>query len=79
MRDLNNYSPIENGDFTGDTLKTNDEGKTSFLPTMYESIYSEEDGEYMGDDKWMMVNELQYPWEMEKSCYEFDISEEEEL
>lgn len=41
------------------------------------------DGDYCGDDTWMMShseedplwegNDHQYPWEMEKSCYEFDV------
>lgn len=45
-------------------------------------------GEYCLDDIWMMninsdindpweINEMQYPWEMAKSCYEYDPKEEE--
>lgn len=47
-----------------------------------------EDGAYCLDDIWMMninsdmnapweVNEMQCPWEKEKSCYEYDLSEED--
>lgn len=78
MSNLLKKLPTENGNFTGETLKSNDEVKISFLPEMDNSNCSEDDGEYMGDDKWMMENELQFPWEMEKSSYEFEISEEEE-
>ena len=46
-----------------------------------------EDGHYCGDDTWIMKysmedplwegNDLQYPWEMEKSCWESELNMED--
>ena len=48
----------------------------------------EEDGYYCGDDTWMMTcskeeplwegNDLQFPWEMEKSCWESELNVEDQ-
>lgn len=54
----------------------------------WDSISEEEDDCYCGDDFWWLmpdydfiypwdVNEMQYPWEKEKSCFEYDLSEED--
>ena len=54
----------------------------------WDSISEEEDECYCGDDFWWLmpdddftypweVNEMQYPWEKEKSCFEYDLSEED--
>lgn len=96
---LKKNAPVENRVVKGETLDFYCSGMTPVTPMFYPPLKKRKlksidlictlgdgDGEYCGDDTWMMShsgedplwegNDLQYPWEMEKSCYEYDVTEE---